>query len=461
MRNHITFARFCLTILRKGAFAFFLAPCTLGLGLSATAQQFHITTFDVPDAGTGALQGTFAIGINPVGVIAGYYVDANNVSHGFLRSPEGKLTTFDPPDVGNQPGGGTTVLGLNLEGSTVGYYVDAREVIRAFLRGPDSTFTTFEAPGACNTNLNEGCNGTGAWNINVFGTIVGPYEDNSGNFVAHTFVRTSDGTFTTFEVPGSSMEAGQGTLPASFSGLNNFGAITGLYYDANNVFHGFLRNPDDTFVKFEAPGADTTDSFYGTFPQSLNDFGAIAGYYIDANSVYHGFLRRPGGKFTTFEAPGADTTAGDFNGTFPSTINLFGVITGSYLDASSVNHGFVRSADGTYATFEAPGAGTGAFQGTVPISNNLFGETTGYSIDATNVYHGFLGIPCGHWCEDNDKSTTAASPAPAVQSAITATQVKPRISDAVGQMGRPFGGRLMPWYRNVGAQTSEVVSTKK
>ena len=126
-------------------------------------------------------------------------------------------------------------------------------------------------------SVDEGCHGTGAWDINFFGTIVGPYEDKSGNFVAHTFVRSPNGTFTTFEVPGSSMEAGQGTLPASLSGLNDFGAITGLYYDANNVFHGYLRKPDGTFIKFEAPGADTTDEFFGTFPNSLNDLGSIAG----------------------------------------------------------------------------------------------------------------------------------------------------------------------------------------
>ena len=111
------------------------------------------------------------------------------------------------------------------------------------------------------------------------------------------------------------MEAGQGTLPASLSGLNDFGAITGLYYDANNVFHGFLRKPDGTFIKFEAPGADTTDEFFGTFPNSLNDVGSIAGNYLDPGGVYHGFLRHPDGRFTEFDAPGSDTTQFDFNGT--------------------------------------------------------------------------------------------------------------------------------------------------
>jgi hypothetical protein len=167
---------------------------------------------------------------------------------------------------------------------------------------------------------------------NDFGVAVGPYEDTSAKFVAHTAIRFPDGTITTFEVPGSSMEAGQGTLPARFSGLNNFGVITGLWYDANNNLHGYLRTRDGNFTDFEAPGADTMDESYGTSPDSINDFGAITGYYLDASGVYHGFLRSPDGNFTTpLDAPGADLTPGDFNGTFPSNINLLGAIVGAIL----------------------------------------------------------------------------------------------------------------------------------
>ena len=161
---------------------------------------------------------------------------------------------FDAPGAGTSAGEGTTLIGLNLEGAAVGYYIDANETFHAFLRSSHGKYTTFEAPGACPGNIPSGCHGSGAWDINAFGVVVGPYEDTSGNYVAHTFIRTPDGKFTTFAVPGSSMEAGQGTLPSSFSGLNQFGAITGLYYDANNTFHGYLRYPNGTFVDFEAPG---------------------------------------------------------------------------------------------------------------------------------------------------------------------------------------------------------------
>jgi hypothetical protein len=231
---------------------------------------------------------------------------------------------------------------MSLDGTIVGGYLDTNTAFHGFRRSSDGTFTNFVAPGECTTGVPAGCHGTGAWNINLFGTIVGAYEDTSGNFVAHTFIRFPDGKFKTFSVPGSSREAGQGTLPAVSSGLNLEGAITGLYYDANNAFHGFLRKPSGTFIKFEAPGADTTTPFNGTFPQSLNYFGAIAGYDLDINEVYHGFARSPEGEFTTFDAPGADLNSGDYNGTFPSTINLFGAVAGYYIDASNVYHGFIR-----------------------------------------------------------------------------------------------------------------------
>jgi hypothetical protein len=63
------------------------------------------------------------------------------------------------------------------------------------------------------------------------------------------------------------------------------------------------------------------------------------------------------------------------------------------VDASDVNHGFVRASDGTITTFNVPGAGTGPGQGTIPLSNNPADRITGYYIDASDVSHGFLRIP--------------------------------------------------------------------
>ncbi|HXJ95268.1 MAG TPA: hypothetical protein VMT20_20700 [Terriglobia bacterium] len=62
--------------------------------------------------------------------------------------------------------------------------------------------------------------------------------------------------------------------------------------------------------------------------------GAITGNYVDANDANHGFLRGLLGEITTFDAPSAGTGNGE--GTVPRSINLLGVITGWYIDASGV-----------------------------------------------------------------------------------------------------------------------------
>ena len=69
-------------------------------------------------------------------------------------------------------------------------------------------------------------------------------------------------------------------------------AISGLYFDAINVYHGFMRSADGTFTTFDALVAGT-GAFQGTTSSSINSEGAITGYYIDASDVYHGFLRNP------------------------------------------------------------------------------------------------------------------------------------------------------------------------
>jgi hypothetical protein len=357
----------------------------------------RIITFDAPGAGTGAYQGTgcFAytdcsVLINNFGAITGYYLDANNVFHGFLRSPEGKFTNFEAPGSDTNPNdfNGTLPNAINDAGAITGAYYDLNSVGHGFLRSPDGTFTTFDAPGsvgytnpvaislesdivgyygdengqaraflrrsdgsfatwsgpdACTGAPAGGfCGGTAAFNINIFGTVAGGFGDQ--NLVSHVLIRTPAGKLQTYSVPSAGTGSGQGTgCPGCSRGLNLFGAIASYYIDGNNVVHGFLRTPGGQLTTFDAPG----EGPYGVgcaadCPIGLNDWGAITGIYLDANNVFHGFLRSPEGRFTTFEAPGADTTAGDFNGTFPYTINDQGLITGYYIDANNVSHGFLR-----------------------------------------------------------------------------------------------------------------------
>jgi hypothetical protein len=100
-------------------------------------------------------------------------------------------------------------------------------------------------------------------------------------------------------------------------------------------------------ITFDAPDAGTaqyqgTGCFaYTDCSVLINNRGEITGYFLDTNNVYRGFVRSPWGNVTTFDAPGANTTPGAYSGTFPVSINDEGEITGYYLDANNVNHGFV------------------------------------------------------------------------------------------------------------------------
>jgi hypothetical protein len=99
-----------------------------------------------------------------------------------------------------------------------------------------------------------------------------------------------------------------------------------------------VRAADGNITTFDVPGAGS-GSFQGTTPTSIRPGGAITGYYFDANSVTHGFLRARHGSITTFDVPGAGTSAGQ--GTNPLAINPAGLITGWYDDANGVSHGFL------------------------------------------------------------------------------------------------------------------------
>src|SRR5439155_6433885 len=128
----------------KGSLSFLLVLCGLVLGSRASAQaQPPIITIDAP----GATGGTVAMAINASGVIAGYYF-ASDGTHAFVRNTDGTFVSFDSP-----VGAGITPMSINNAGVITGFYGDPNfvsfggyAVPRGFVRTPDGTFTTFDAP---------------------------------------------------------------------------------------------------------------------------------------------------------------------------------------------------------------------------------------------------------------------------------------------------------------------------
>jgi cell envelope opacity-associated protein A len=80
-----------------------------------------------------------------------------------------------------------------------------------------------------------------------------------------------------------------------------WGAVTSTYLDENNVYHGYLRNPDGGYRGRRSGCGQRFNA--GHYPIALNDFGVITGFYFDSNNVIHGFLRRPDGTLSDFDAP--------------------------------------------------------------------------------------------------------------------------------------------------------------
>ena len=381
-----------------------LAVCMLGAGIFAMAQSPKIIEFEAPNAGNaqGSGLGTQAENINPAGVAAGLYADANNVMHGFLRTAIGRLITFDAPGAGTTPGlyfkstpagtyggQGTYAMSVNPEGAIAGSYIDENNVGYGFVRGPDGRFTSIVDPGA---DQQSAYLGTFAWNINPAGVIAGNYWDT--NSVRHGFVRTPNGTFANFDPSGS-----VSTFVCLASCINPAGTVTGAYYDAGGVQHGFVRVPRGKITEFDVPGAGTDGSQgQGNWGTSINTEGAVTGGYVTADNVTHGYVRSPDGRITKFDVPGAGTDGSQFQGTVPEAINDVGMVTGEYIDSNDVQHGFVRTPDGRIIRFDAPGAGneTGSYEGTVPLAINAGGEITGAYLDSNYVLHGFVrlaGLP--------------------------------------------------------------------
>ena len=83
--------------------------------------------------------------------------------------------------------------------------------------------------------------------MNDQGNVAGMYEDS--NFLIHGFLQTSDGTFTSFDVP----PPGDIYIVSKISGD---GVIIGYFQDLDiqTGFHGFIRASDGTITQFDAPG---------------------------------------------------------------------------------------------------------------------------------------------------------------------------------------------------------------
>lgn len=134
-----------------------------------------------------------------------------------------------------------------------------------------------------------------------------------------------------------------------------------------------------TYTTFDPAGSISTS------PADINPAGAITGTYQDANSAYHGFLRAADGTITTFDAPGA--LIAPYVGTSASVITPQGSIAGTYTDANFNQHMYLRAKGGTINNVEFPIA-IGYFYGGFAASSS--GAVAGSFYDSNFNPHGFV-----------------------------------------------------------------------
>jgi hypothetical protein len=76
------------------------------------------------------------LGINDSSEITGYYVDSENVFHGFARASNGDILTFNVPATGLGANQGTLGESINDAGEIVGIFIDENNVYHGFVRTP-------------------------------------------------------------------------------------------------------------------------------------------------------------------------------------------------------------------------------------------------------------------------------------------------------------------------------------
>ena len=280
--------------------------------------------------------------------------------------------------------------------------------------------TTFDYPGTGNSTTPFGINGNG--------DIAGRYADSSN--VTRGFVRFRNGTFSSplvapndtggftagfginnaRRVGGESLTAATLTSPNTFHGLfwNNgvfttfdFGgpvstAVTGVN-DAGNFTGAFGSTilPNKGFVNIGGTStAIIVPGAFDSFAYGINSSNRVVGIYrlSSSTTVNHGFIRSPNGTITNpVDYPGSTSTS------------LFGIsnsgwIVGSYTDAMGKTHGFLRKNANTYISFDFPGSTSTSLNGI-----NSSGLISGRYTDSAGVTrHGFIAqFRNGHGDDDD------------------------------------------------------------
>ncbi len=251
----------------------------------------------------------------------------------------------------------TTPGAISNSGVVVGIYstiAGGPGISYGFLRSPDGSFTTFEPPGSTGDLY--------AFAITSNGEVYGNFSVAPQTYQSFAY---KDGVYRYLSINGENTQI--------YSGNDN-GAITGYYSGYPN---SFLYRPGQPLIELEAPGQELT------LGSAINDKGALVGYYSNdygESETTNGF-ELAGNRYLPVNVP---PPAQD---TMPTWINNKGVIVGVYTYHDQYDHGFVYE-NGTYQDFVVPGAVHTIIEGI-----NDQGVLSGLYQDADGNVIGFIATP--------------------------------------------------------------------
>ena len=226
---------------------------------------------------------------------------------------------------------------------------------------PAATITvleTFDFPGTGNNTLPQ--------KINDAGLIVGSVVDSAG--VTKGFLRAPSGNFSdAFSAPNDTGNLTNGR------GINNARVVIGEYLDGSTgTLHGY-RRAHAVFKNYDVPGA------VSTIPLGINNVGDFVGSVVLSDGTQVAFTNISG-TVTTF------SVVSDAIASLAYSINSSNQVTGYYVDAAGVTHGYLRASDGTL-TFPIDPAGS---TGTILFANNDANWGVGRYTDSSGVTHGLF-----------------------------------------------------------------------
>jgi probable HAF family extracellular repeat protein len=146
---------------------------------------------------------------------------------------------------------------------------------------------------------------------------------------------------------------------------------------------------------------DTDPGVTNTEPMGINNSGQVSGTYLDASKNDHGFLYS-NGTFTTIDDPNQSANPITNQGTQAYHLNEKGQVAGFYGDSNHTDRGFLYS-NGTFSTIDDPDR-TGSL-GTIAEGINNSGDIVG-------TY--FIGSSYSGFVDSGGTFTTIADPSPGI-----------------------------------------------